>query len=42
MTPGERDVYGRIPELGALAGVSLAQRRVSVRGLRDHAAERHW
>ena len=30
MTPGEREVYDRIPELCALAGVSLAQRRVSV------------
>jgi hypothetical protein len=30
MTPGEREVYSRVPELCALAGVSLAQRRVSV------------
>ena len=30
MTPGEQDVYGHIPELCALAGVSLAQRQVSV------------
>lgn len=30
MTPREREIYGRVPELCALAGVSLAQRRVSV------------
>jgi hypothetical protein len=30
MTPGEREVYGRIPDLCVLVGVSLAERRVSV------------
>jgi hypothetical protein len=30
MTPGEQEIYGHIPELCALVGVSLAQRRVSV------------
>jgi hypothetical protein len=30
MTPGEREIYDRIPEFCALAGVSLPQRRASV------------